>query len=488
MGKCSPASKGGRRMIRPRLRQAFVFVIAPVLGVVLVSCLPLFLGCSSTVGPTLPSPEGYGCSSALIDPPDNSGGTIQEGTGGDPDFVRNDPTLSPPTFPDPIVLPPLGDIPPSSLPYDPSGDENLPGGSYAYSGIVIDGVTVTFTGDTTLTSASGLTMTSGGRIVCVDGNLEVRVANNITMQGSHILTEAQTTSGSVDLAVKCGGSMSLTSSFIRTTGVGTSQGGDLLVAALGGGILTDDWCTISQKVTPTSGPDRNLAVLARDNLTVGYQCTVQAGETAEEDATGGNVLLGTLNGDVMMPMDGTVCALRGAAGHAVEIRSGQGVVLEDGAEVYNSLGGFPVGATGVSIHALNGPIRILPFGCDVYSESSRNRDSGDVLLQARGQVLLDRYSHVYTGSEDGDTGDVTIIGYRCGDASSPAVVLTDSNSEVYTGDSSEGTPGNVEIQGFVSTEGTSTAISWDSVSIRTGTGFGGGDVFLRTRCCGAAGG
>ncbi|MFQ6097784.1 MAG: hypothetical protein ACE5O2_08655, partial [Armatimonadota bacterium] len=162
-------------MMNPRIGRSVLFAVALVVCVALVGCLTLFVGCSGTVSPTLPSPEGGGrlCTSALINPPDNSGGDIVEGTGGEPEFIPNDPTLDPPVFPDPIVLPALGDIPPSSQPYEPGSNETLPGGVYNYAGVTIDGVTVWYQGSTTLTCDGDFSISGAGRLRCT-GDLEIR--------------------------------------------------------------------------------------------------------------------------------------------------------------------------------------------------------------------------------------------------------------------------------------------------------------------------
>jgi hypothetical protein len=469
-----------------RRRRALLF------GAVLLGCASVvafvvaLVGCGGTVGPTLPSPGGEGvwCTSALINPPDNSGGNIVVGTPtGQVQFLPNDPTLADPIFPSPVTLPALGSIPPSSADYEPTSNQTLSGGEYNYANITInDGITVWFNGSTTLTANGDLAIYGAGRIYCMAGDLEIRVQGNVTMDGGQIVTDAPATSDSANLTLKCGGGMDLVQASIRSSDFADSDGGGVLVAALGGDIVADE-TSISATVTQYSGPDRNCTVVASGKITLGYSCSIDAGN--DNEATGGNVLVGTVNGDIELGEMSMVRAMGGASGHAVEVRSGQGVSMTSGAMVFQRLGHILDVPPGVSIYALDGPIDV-GANCEVYTGSvypNGYRGSANVLLQARGEVVLADYASIYTSSAEGSSGNVTIIGYRCAEQESPAVQFVNKYTDVHTGDGGEMEVGNVEIQGFVNSEGASDAIVWGTNKIETGAGGEGGDVTLRTRCC-----
>ncbi|MFQ6132823.1 MAG: hypothetical protein ACE5R4_12355 [Armatimonadota bacterium] len=472
-------------MPSPRAHGA-VFValaLAAVLG--LVSLLGVLQGCSSTVGPTLPSPQGQ-CTSALINPPDNSGGNIVEGTGGQPDFTPNDPTLPDPVFPSPVTLPPLGDIPLLAGVYQPGTNQTLPGGVYGHNDIVIDGVTLQYTGNTTLTASGGLTVRNGGEIRC-SGDLEVRVRRDVRMDDGQIRTDALGVGDSADLTLKCGGGMDLAnSSNIHAFGVDASRGGALLVAARGGNIEADNFCRIQSEVFASSGPNRNCTVLARGSVvltgTPQGPCLISAGGSA--DSTGGNVLVGTVNGDVSLDFS-AIATAGGVTGRGIEVRSGGGVVLTNLSAITQGgfAGGVP-GEPGVSVYALDGPITVSGEGI----WSAAGPPARDVLLLANGLVTLQGSAQVYTsGSPDtGSSGDITIIGYRCADWLAPAVEFVGSQVEIYTGPGYDDV-GDINIWGFASAPATSDAIRWGTASIRTGTSSMpvAGDVILRARCCGA---
>ncbi|MFQ6099572.1 MAG: hypothetical protein ACE5O2_17700, partial [Armatimonadota bacterium] len=326
-------------------------------------------------------------------------------------------------------------------------------------------------------------ISGAGRLRCT-GDLEIRVQGNVTMDGGQIFTEAEP-GASGDLVFKCGGAMDLELGSIGSQAAAGSMGGGVVVAALGGDIQATNYGpTITADVTPSSGDDRNCVVLAAGDIVLPYDSYIEAG--TDDDASGGNVFVGTVNGDIRLQEDVMIGADGGASGHAVELRSGGSVIMEGGSTVYTRLGHLTGEPAGVSIYALGGRIEV-GSGCDVYAKNNTDSNStGDVLLMANGEVVLDDFARIHTGDAAAGSGDITIIGYRCDDGLSPAVRFVNKYTEIYTGDAGEVEVGNVEIQGFVSTEGESDAISWGTNSIRTGQGFIGGDVILRTRCCGVA--